>query len=183
MPENIGFVSTRFAGTDGVSLESAKWAEVLWHDRHVSFWYSGRSDRHPDICHCVPEAYFGHSENIWINEMVWGRTKRARLVTERIWEMAAYLKNTLYDFVAKFDVDVLIAENALAIPMHIPLGLAVTEFLAETQMPTIAHHHDFHWERTRFAVGAVHEYLDMAFPPDLPNIRHTVINQVAQEQL
>ena len=25
----IGFVSTRFAGTDGVSLETAKWATVL----------------------------------------------------------------------------------------------------------------------------------------------------------
>jgi len=25
----VGFVSTRFSGTDGVSLESAKWAEVL----------------------------------------------------------------------------------------------------------------------------------------------------------
>ena len=24
---NIGFVSTRFAGTDGVSLETSKWAE------------------------------------------------------------------------------------------------------------------------------------------------------------
>ncbi len=183
MPENIGFVSTRFAGTDGVSLESAKWAEVFWHDRHVSFWYSGRSDRNPDICHCVPEAYFGHPENIWINQKVWGRTQRERLVTERIWEMAAYLKNTIYDFVSRYDIDVLIAENALAIPMHLPLGLAVTEFLAETQMPTIAHHHDFYWERTRFAVGAVQEYLDMSFPPDLPSIRHTVINQVAQEQL
>jgi lactate dehydrogenase-like 2-hydroxyacid dehydrogenase len=25
----VGFISTRFAGTDGVSLEAAKWAEVL----------------------------------------------------------------------------------------------------------------------------------------------------------
>ncbi|HUT71589.1 MAG TPA: hypothetical protein VMW89_13030 [Desulfatiglandales bacterium] len=27
--KNIGFVSTRIAGTDGVSLEIQKWAEVL----------------------------------------------------------------------------------------------------------------------------------------------------------
>lgn len=26
---NIGFVSTRFKGLDGVSLESAKWAEIF----------------------------------------------------------------------------------------------------------------------------------------------------------
>ena len=54
MAQNIGFISTRFAGQDGVSLESAKWAEVLWDDRHVSYWYSGQSDRNPDISHVYP---------------------------------------------------------------------------------------------------------------------------------
>ena len=49
MAQNIGFISTRFAGQDGVSLESAKWAEVLWEDRHISYWYSGQSDRDPGI--------------------------------------------------------------------------------------------------------------------------------------
>ena len=29
MSKKIGFISTRFAGSDGVSLESSKWAEVL----------------------------------------------------------------------------------------------------------------------------------------------------------
>jgi hypothetical protein len=37
MPQNIGFVSTRFAGTDGVSLESAKWAQIFWEEGHVSY--------------------------------------------------------------------------------------------------------------------------------------------------
>ena len=26
---NIGFISTRFAGTDGVSMETAKWADIF----------------------------------------------------------------------------------------------------------------------------------------------------------
>ena len=43
----IGFVSTRFAGTDGVSLEAAKWAKVFWDNQDVSFWFSGKSDRDP----------------------------------------------------------------------------------------------------------------------------------------
>lgn len=181
--KNIGFVSTRFAGQDGVSLESAKWAEVLWEDRHVSFWYSGKSDRSPDVSHVVPEAYFGFPENVWINERIWGEERRSRLVTERIRDLAEYLKGTLYRFVEKFELDVLVPQNALAIPMHVPLGIALTEFLSETRMPAIAHHHDFYWERTRFSVNAVPEYLDMAFPPDLPNMRDVVINQEAQEQL
>jgi glycosyltransferase involved in cell wall biosynthesis len=183
MSKNIGFVSTRFAGQDGVSLESAKWAEVLWEDRHVSFWYSGQSDRNPDISHVVPEAFFGFSENQWINERIWKGERRNRFVTERIRALADYLKGTLYRFVEKFDIDLLIPQNCLAIPMHIPLGIALTEFLSETRMPAIAHHHDFYWERTRFSVNCIPEYLDMSFPPKLSNMRDVVINQEAQEQL
>ena len=67
MAQNIGFISTRFAGQDGVSLESAKWAEVLWEDRHISYWYSGQSDRDPGISFVAPEAYFGFSEKDFTN--------------------------------------------------------------------------------------------------------------------
>ena len=179
----IGFISTRFAGHDGVSLESAKWAEVLWEDRHTSFWYAGLMDRDPGVSWCVPEAHFAHSENEWINQRIWGRTHRSRLVTQRIHDLAAYLKTTLYEFVERFGIEILIPQNVLTIPMHLPLGVALTEFLAETQIPTIAHHHDFYWERDRFAINAVTDFLDMAFPHRGQNIRHVVINQQAQEQL
>ena len=183
MPERIGFVSTRFAGTDGVSLESAKWARVLWDHGAVSFWYAGRLDRARDISMCIPEAWFGCPENVWINDRVWGRTTRDPEVSRRIRILAEYLKRTLYDFVGTFDISLLIVENAVTIPMHIPLGVAVTEFLAETRMPAIAHHHDFYWERTRFSLNAVSDYLDFAFPPRDPEMTHVVINQPAQEQL
>jgi len=183
MPQRIGFISTRFAGTDGVSLESAKWAESLWEFRHVSFWYGGRLDRAPDMSLCVPEAHFEHPENIWINQRIWGRPFRSRRVTERILALARYLKNTLYAFVRHYDVDIVIVENALTIPMHVPLGIAITEFLAETNMPAVLHHHDFYWERARFSINAVPDYLEMAFPPRGPNIQHAVINQKAREDL
>jgi glycosyltransferase involved in cell wall biosynthesis len=63
------------------------------------------------------------------------------------------------------------------------LGLALTELIVERQTPTIAHHHDFSWERTRFTINAVDDYLRMAFPPKLSNIEHVVINSAAQEEL
>jgi glycosyltransferase involved in cell wall biosynthesis len=183
MAERIGFVSTRFAGTDGVSLESAKWARVLWDLGHVSFWYAGRLDRGADVSSCVPEAFFGHPENVWINELVWGKTTRSGLVTSRIGAVADYLKGTLHKFVDLFELTFLVVENALSIPMHVPLGVAIRQFMAERAIPVIGHHHDFSWERTRFSVNAVGDYLDMAFPPRCPTLQHVVINQAAQEEL
>ncbi len=182
-PQRIGMVSTRFAGTDGVSLESTKWAEVLIHDQHTCYWYSGRSDRPADISFCIPEANFGHPENVWINENIWGHASRPPLVSRRIRDMAEYLKSTLYDFVRQHGINILLAENALSIPMHIPLAIALTEFIIEKRIPCIAHHHDFYWERTRFSINACSDYLEMAFPPRDPLIQHVVINQAAQEEL
>ena len=71
----------------------------FWSDQHVSFWYSGRNDRDPGCSYCVPEAYFGHPENLWINERIWGQSKRNPSVSLRIRELADYLKQTLYRFV------------------------------------------------------------------------------------
>jgi glycosyltransferase involved in cell wall biosynthesis len=85
--------------------------------------------------------------------------------------------------VERFDLHLLVPENVLAIPLHLPLGLALTELISETGIPTIAHHHDFFWERQHFLTNAVWEYLNMAFPPHLPAINHVVINTSADNQL
>jgi glycosyltransferase involved in cell wall biosynthesis len=181
--ENIGFISTRFSGTDGVSLESAKWAQILWDHKHVSYWYAGKLDRDPKISMLVPEAYFYDRDNAWINERAFGVRTRSPELTRRIYEAAERLKETLYRFVEQFSIDIIVSENALTIPMHIPLGVALTHFIAETGIPTIAHHHDFYWERARYSVSAVDDFLNMAFPPTLPSIEHVTINSFAQHDL
>ena len=180
---NIGFVGTRFAGTDGVSLEAAKWARILWDHRHVSYWYGGKLETDPEISMLVPHAYFGHSDIQWINNRCFGQVTRDPEVTRRILALAEHLKRTLYDFTRKFDIEIMVVQNALTIPMNIPLGVAIAMFVAETGFPTIAHHHDFYWERDRFSVNACGDFLRMAFPCTLPSIQHVTINSEAQRAL
>ncbi|GAB1482703.1 hypothetical protein MASR2M78_15190 [Treponema sp.] len=174
--ERVGFISTRFQGTDGVSLETTKWCTVLSRMGHECFFYSGQSDWDESRSMVVPEAYFNHPIIADIQERCFGQISRGEGLTGEIQAIRFKLKRSLYDFVENFNIDLLIIENALTIPMHIPLGLAITEFIAETGMPTIAHHHDFSWERQRFSVSAVEDYLSMAFPPRLHSISHVVIN-------
>ncbi|MCC5926427.1 MAG: glycosyltransferase family 4 protein [Bacteroidetes bacterium] len=181
--ERIGFVSTRFAGTDGVSLEAAKWAEVLESDGHEIFWYAGRLNRPRESSFCVPIAHFEHPEIEWLNQQIWGHTKRSPMVSKRIRSISDYLKETLHEFVKEFDISLLIIENAVTIPMNLPLGVALTEFLIETNIPAISHHHDFYWERSRFTVNCVGDYLAMAFPPRDPELQHVVINKNAADTL
>ena len=204
----IGFISTRFAGTDGVSLETAKWAAVLERIGHSCSYFSGQCDRPDDTCYLVPEAFYRHPCIDAINQTVytgtWGSMHTGRQahpeieqqhqdffsvyirpekVTKQIQELKEYFKEHLYTFAHKFRLEALIIENALTIPINLPLGLALTEFIAETGYPVIAHHHDFYWERQRFINNSVQDYLSAAFPPNLPSIRHVVVNSVQAQQL
>ena len=86
-------------------------------------------------------------------------------------------------FVHQFEIDVLVAENALSLPMNIPLGLALTELIAERDLTAIAHHHDFAWERQRYALHHADDYLAAAFPPPMEKIHHVTINSYAARQL
>ena len=181
--KHIGFISTRIAGTDGVSLEIEKWAEVTESLGLKCFYFAGELDRQQERTYLVPEAHFTYPEIAEINQKCFGVTSRDRATTQKIHELKSTLKDHLYAFVEKFDIHLIVPENALTIPMNIPLGIAITEFIAETNFLTLAHHHDFYWERDRFAINAVSDYLRMAFPPDLPSIRHVVINSFADEQL
>lgn len=180
---NIGFISTRFADTDGVSLETAKWAEVLERMGHACYYFSGYSDRPVDRSIVVPEAFYRHPDIKDKHDKFFARSSRSREDSIWIHHWRGEFKNHLYHFMETFNLDLLIPENVLAIPLHIPLGLALTEVIAETKIPTIAHHHDFAWERKRFLVNGIQDYINMAFPPDLPSIQHIVINSQANHQL
>lgn len=182
-PKRLGFLSTRFHGTDGVTLEARKWAQVLEAQGHQCFWFAGLLDTPARQSHLAPLAFFNHPEVNGIQERLFGVTTRSRPVTEAIHAMKSRLKDEIYRFIQAFDLEVLIPQNILAIPMHVPLGLAMTEVIAETGLPVIAHHHDFAWERERFTVNAVGDCLQAAFPPTLHGIEHVVINSMAQKEL
>ena len=180
---NIGFVSTRIAGTDGVSLEVNKWAEVLNELGHGCFYFAGECDRPAEVSFVVPEAHFLHDDVQEITRDLFDDFRRSSATTAQVHAVRETLKEQLYEFKETFNLHVLIAENALSLPMNVPLGIALTELVAETEMPIIGHHHDFTWERSRYAVHAASDYLQSAFPPDMKMVEHVVINSFAARQL
>ena len=182
-PRNVGFVSFRLAGTDGVSLETAKWAAVFERMGHRCYYCGGELDTPPERSVLLPKAQFKHPELQEIYVHLFATDIRKPWVTERIHELRQELKRGIYEFIRRFSIDVLVAENTLSIPLNIPLGLAITEVIAETRIPTIAHHHDFTWERKRFMVSCVSDYLRNAYPPRLHSVCHVVINSSARNQL
>lgn len=181
--KNVGFISTRLAGIDGVSMETSKWVDIFEKEGFTCFYMAGELDRPSDKSLLAEEAHFIHPAIQEIQSQCFGVQARKPLITKKIQQTKDRLKKQIYLFIKKFKLELLVIENALTIPINIPLGLAITEVISETGIKTIAHHHDFFWERDRFLINAVSDYLGMAFPPHLPSIYHVVINSFADDQL
>lgn len=180
--KRIGFVSTRIGGTDGVTLEIRKWTEILERMGHTCFYIAGQCDYPEDRSTIIPEAHFKHPTIAFINQRCFGRTQRDPGVTAEIHEMQWIIKEKLHGAIRDFALDLIIAENCVTIPMNLPLGLAVVETVMESGVGCVAHHHDFVWERERFLVNAVDDYLRAAFPPGLPKMQHITINSLAAQE-
>ncbi len=180
---NVGVVSTRFQGTDGVSLETAKVADVVAEAGHDVAWFAGELGTrfHPGTTH--PLAHFKAPAVLRITEAAFGQGAWSPATPAAMDSITRELKDALRRFVDEFDLDVLIAENVPCLPMHLPLGLAVGQLLAETALPALGHHHDFAWERARFRHTVVPHLLASAFPPALDNLRHVVIQSTAHLEL
>ena len=147
--QKVGIISTRLAGTDGVSLETAKWVKVLNSIGYECYYFTGESEWPEDRTYLLPEAHFNHEDIDGLNHDLFDDYKRLKKTSSDVNRLKELIKIHLHNFIDQFSPDVLIAENILSIPMNIPLGLALTEVIVETDLPAIAHHHD----RVVFALG------------------------------
>ena len=178
----IGFISTRLAGTDGVSLETQKLAVVLEEMGHESFYCAGELWANaPGMF--IPEIHFQDPLAIILRERAFDGSEPDPALNEALAERAADLKRPLRFFLEEYEIDYVIIQNAFAIPMQLPLAQALAELLQETGLPGLAHNHDLYWERERYMINRIPEFLDAYFPPALPQLRHAVINSLAQKAL
>lgn len=104
-PKRIGFVATRIAGTDGVSLEIGKWVEVLQRMGHSCYYIAGISDRSDKVSRIIPESRFKHPVIEEINKQVFGRELRTPDLTGEIHEMTWVIKQKLHTILDELKLD------------------------------------------------------------------------------
>jgi glycosyltransferase involved in cell wall biosynthesis len=179
----IGIAATRLAGVDGVTFETAKWETVLEQMRHDLRLCAGEIDALRFQARLVPPMHFAWPPAARATAAAFDPESDPAAVRHEIERLAELLMPVLRDWVRVNELDLMIVENAWAIPMHLPLGVALRRIVEETGLPSIGHHHDYWWERERFAQCVVPDILESAFPPDLPSIRHVSINSIAAGEL
>jgi len=186
----IGFIIGSIDGVDGVALEAEKWIQVLKKMGHEIFILSGQfQDWKIDRTHdtLVPEMSFFSPESFWGQKKAFFHPDTN---TTDLMEHVALYSRIISDKIVKWGIsnkiDILISENASALPSHLEMGMGIKLAVETLGLPTITHDHDFAWERGDRYISPhkeINKYVEEAFPLRLPNSYHAVINLNARKTL
>ena len=133
----------------------------------------------------IPKLHFADQSIIKLSQRAFGenRDNDGDRLADEIYQTADEIRSQLRSFIRTNKLDMIIVQNALTIPMNLPLGVSLTGLIAELGIDTIAHHHDFFWERQRYQTNEILDLLDTTFPSELPTIQHITINSIAKQRL
>jgi len=174
-------LATRLAGTDGVSLEAAKVARVLSEHGFDPVLCAGEVDDREAIH--LPEMHFRDPEAVRLGQRAFESDRRDASLDAALEEGADRLAERLQQVVEQVSPDLLVIQNAWAIPMQLPLAGALARVADASGLPTLSHEHDYAWERERFARNRIPDWLQRYFPWDGPKVRHLAINSLAADSL
>jgi glycosyltransferase involved in cell wall biosynthesis len=178
---HVAILTTRIAGTDGVSLEAERWRDIFREMGHQVTFIAGKLDRSGIV---IPKLHFQWPKVVELHDRVVYSRGNYKNIEAEIFKVAGDIEGELRDvFHNGVKFDLLVVPNVFSIPMHFPLAVALARLIEEDNIPTIARHHDFWWERERFNNSTMFEFFKRWFPPLLPSIKHVVINSIAKKQL
>ncbi len=180
----IAMVHFRVGELDGVSLEMDKWRRVLENTfKHEVIYLAGALGSSNG--YLIPEFSLDYGPALDIRDRAFSsslNTEEETALKNDIRNLSDSIKPKIFKFIEEHNIQCFIPNNMFSLPLNIPASLALLEVLQETNIPTISHNHDFTWERTSYkpSCDLISGYLESFFPPQLPNIKHAVINSIAQ---
>jgi glycosyltransferase involved in cell wall biosynthesis len=184
----IGIIIGRIGGVDGVALESEKWIEVLKRLGHEVFVISGEFEfwkmDHQYHYHFPVLSFFSPEVKWEQRKAFYQPDKNVGPILDHIENISNMIEKKLSRWVHFNKIEVLLSENASALPSHLSMGVAIKNLVKNTGLPIVTHDHDFHWERGKRYVSIhaeINTLVNDTFPLLLPEVRHAVINTFGLE--
>ena len=184
---NIALSHFRVGETDGVSLEMKKWKralEMLGHNVYYLAGSTGTSDGY-----IIPELRYQDDQNYKLVKNAYQALSdynHQDELKQAVLNTAGKIEKGLKKFIKEYRIELLVLNNIWSLGWGIPAAIAFIKVSKELGLKSIAHHHDFYWERKYYSqptCSLVKEILQNYFPPSDELITHVVINSIAQAEL
>jgi glycosyltransferase involved in cell wall biosynthesis len=179
----IGIIIGRIGGVDGVALETEKWIDILKKLGHEVFILSGEFESwQMDYEHhtLFPALSFFSAEAEWEQRKAFFEPDEdPDLLLDHVEKWSDMIEKRMLEWIKSKKIEVILSENASALPCQLSMGVAIKKVVTRTGLPTVSHDHDFHWERGERYMSVhpeVNQYVDDNFPLLIPHVKHAVIN-------
>lgn len=181
--KRVLFVHYRTGERDGVSLEIEKRARIfeqLGAEVHYLTGYDGGKRKN---AHVVPLLDLKASFNTFLRENTfYHRLFDESLMITIFHTLESKLRKEIKKVIREVEPDLIFVHNVFSHAFHLPFTTALLSVLDRYQIPTVAVHHDFWFEREQFLhpkYPLVEDIIE-SLPPNRPYIfTHRVINSLA----
>lgn len=186
----IGVIIGRIGDVDGVALETEKWLQVLRDMGNDIYILSGRykeSVINEDFETFLPGLSF------FSPECEWEQNRAFFFPPDEPSELLGHLNRVsdgfaikMFKWVMQNKIEILLVENASALPAHLSMGMAIKKLVEHTHIPVICHDHDFHWERGdryKTPFSEIEKIISETFPLQIQHAKHVVINSYSKREL
>ncbi|MEN7982629.1 MAG: glycosyltransferase family 4 protein, partial [Nanoarchaeota archaeon] len=180
---NIGILIARIGKEDGVSLETEKWIEVLKSMGHEIYILSGKYEellvnkKHKSLC---KEFYLLSKDSLQEQRKAFFESDRDSFkIIRHVEEKSEIVSDKIINWIKKKKINILISENASALPFNLSMTFGVKKAVERTGIKTITHDHDFYWERGNRYVSfhnKINEIVKNCIPLRLSTVTNVVIN-------
>ncbi|MEA3326349.1 MAG: glycosyltransferase family 4 protein [Chloroflexota bacterium] len=183
--KNIGIFHYQVGRTDGVSLELEKWQKVFEEMGHSTFLYAG--DLGSADGTLVEEMYHHISEIERLNFNTFDTLSDFDNdgYRDELFRWVNILEERFGKFIFENKINFLVPQNVWSVAANPAVGIALENVRRDFNLPALAHHHDFYWERKKISLtcSTVIEMIDKYYPPRDPMIKHVVINSFGKKEL
>ncbi|MCK4650830.1 glycosyltransferase family 4 protein [Candidatus Babeliales bacterium] len=186
--KKIAIVHYRVGKTDGVSLEIEKRKQILESMGHVVKLICGPIQNGANFI--IDEFEFENPEIKRIKENSFKNFSKNDLkpnqLLKKINSISQTIETKFLDYYKKEKFDIILIHNIFSLGLHLPAALAFYNISKKLEIPIIATHHDFYWERKTFKTPTnnfIKNFLEKYIPPKNNNIIHICINSLAQKDL
>ena len=173
--------------TDGVSLEIDKRRGILEKKGFTVATMAGPGSSGADFI--IPSMDFNTPLARKIADNAFGEIRdysdEANLMKD-VNNLAALVEEEITPLIGEFNPDFILLHNIFSHGRHIASAAAFHSFLLKNRIRALATHHDFYWEREQYKQPSgplIRDFLSHHVPPQLPGLKHAVINSLAADEL
>ncbi|MBN1317218.1 MAG: glycosyltransferase family 4 protein [Anaerolineales bacterium] len=185
--KTIGIFHYQIGGTDGVSLEIEKWQYVLEKMGHIVHLCAG--DLGGINGTLIEEMYHHRPDAIRLTYNTFSQLRdypNQEAYKRELYSFAETIKARILAFIRDKGINFLVPQNIWSVGLNPSLAMALTQVMRELNLPTLAHSHDFYWERLEgrpLSCDVATAFADEYLPPKDTLASHVVINSLAQKAM